>query len=104
MSGSGQATCNVQEVLDALNDDVGATREDLENLNAGDIGKPPEAPLPPEKPKRPEAPIPLPPKPDKLTDKEQALWLALEARHAGDLLLYEANRIKFETEDRKSVV
>src|SRR3546814_14352824 len=63
------------------------------------IGKPPEAPLPPEKPKRPEAPIPLPPKPDNLTDKEQALWLALEARHAGDLLLYEANRIKFDTDE-----
>src|SRR3546814_14948385 len=65
------------------------------------------APLPPEKPKRPEAPIPLPPKPDKLTDEEQALWLALEARHAGDLLLYEANRIKFETDEaiyRKAMI
>src|SRR3546814_5120090 len=46
-------------------------------------------------------------KPDKLTDKEQALWLALEARHAGDLLLYEANRIKFETDEaiyRKAMI
>src|SRR3546814_14636923 len=50
------------------------------------IGKPPEDPLPPEKPTRLDAPIPLPPKPDQQTEKKQALTLALQARHAGDLL------------------
>src|SRR3546814_670370 len=35
-AGIGTATGNVQEVLDALNDDLGATRENLENLNAAD--------------------------------------------------------------------
>src|SRR3546814_21148505 len=34
-----RSTGNVQEVLDALNDDLGATRENLENLNAADIGE-----------------------------------------------------------------